>query len=74
MKSDSICLAWYSGSGKIPSFDAFNHEYDFEVATKEVAYTLLRVGHQGNGVDRKEHVRRNHFQQHHKESQEDVQG
>ena len=76
MKSDSICLVWYSGSRKISSFDAFDHEYNFEVATKEVAYTMHHVGHQGNGVGQKGHVLCNHFHPHHPyhwENQEDVQ-
>ena len=57
----------------ISSFDASDHEYDFEVATREGAYTLLRVGHPGNNVGRKEHVRRNHYRYHHKLGREDVQ-
>ena len=50
VEPDSIYLAWYSGTEKISSFDASNHECDFEVVTRKVAYTLPRVGHLGNDV------------------------
>ena len=39
MKSGSTCLALYYGTKSFSSFDAFDHEYNFLVATKEVAYT-----------------------------------
>ena len=73
MKANSTCLAWYSATGQISSFDASDHECDFEVATRKVAYTLPRVGRPGNDVGQKEHIHRDHYRYHHKSDREDVQ-
>ena len=50
VEPDSIYLAWYSGIERISSSDVSDHEYDSEVVTRKVAYTLPRVGHPGNDV------------------------